>query len=99
LTLVWTPHGIGSDTISPYDMRGESTPGSEVSLIDTVNLKRYVIVNDSNDHAIQSDYVTEETGNEQPLAMSYTFAAPPANGSMEVSLGDRPIFESVPVTR
>lgn len=99
LTLVWTPHGVGTDTISPYDMMGQSTPGSEVTLIDTANLKRYVVVEDSERHELESDYVTNETGNDQPLAMSYTFAAPPANGSMEVVLGDRPIFESVPVTR
>lgn len=99
LTLVWTPHGVGTDTISPYDMLGQNTPGSAVTLIDSVNLKRYVIVHDSSGHALQRDYVTSETGNDQPLAMTYTFAAPPANGSIDVVLGDRPVFESVPVTR
>lgn len=99
LTLVWTPHGVGTDTISPYEMLGQNTPGSAVTLIDTVNLKRYVIVRDSSDHELQSDYVTSQTGNNQPLAMSYTFAAPQANGSVNVVLGDRSIFESVPVTR
>ena len=99
LTLVWTPHGVGTETVSPYDMVGENTPASAVTLIDAANLKRYVIVRDSSDHELQRDYVTTKTGNNQPLAMTYVFAAPPANGSMDVVLGDRPIFESVPVTR
>ena len=99
LTLVWTPHGVGTDTVSPYDMVGGSTSGSQVTLIDTANLKRYVVVKDSDQDDLQSDYVGTETGNDQPLAMSYTFAAPPAGAAIDVVLNERPLFESVPVTR
>lgn len=99
LTLVWTPHGIGTDTFGMYDLVGQDTPGSTVTLIDKANLKRYVVVSDSDNHSLHTDTVTAKTGNNQPMTTTFWFAAPPANADLDVTLGDQPIFESVQVTR
>ena len=99
LTLVWTPHGIGTDTYGMYDMVGQNSPGTAVTLIDKTNLKRYVVVSDSDDHGLNTDTITAKTGNDQPLTTTFWFAAPTANADLDVALGDRPVFESVQVTR
>lgn len=100
LTLVWTPHGIGTDTYSIYEMTGESGGDAEsVNLIDKANLKRYDVVSDSDDHDLHTDTVGVQAGNNQPLTATFWFAAPPANADLDVTLSDRPIFQSVPVTR
>lgn len=99
LTLVWTPHGVGTDSVSIYDMCGNQGDVGGISMIDSVNLKRYVVVSDSDDHELGPDKVFKETGNDQPMTTNYIFAAPQANASMDVYLDDRRVFDSVPVTR
>lgn len=98
LTLTWTPHGIGSDADSINDMNGGVGDNGEISMVDTVNLKRYVIVKDSEGYGLESDKVDTQAANDQAVPATYTFAAPPANASMDVYLDQRPVFESVPVT-
>jgi len=107
LTLVWTPHMTGSDKYDlngKYDinnMRGNPTlgDGGTMAMIDTVNLKRYTVVQDSDNHELGPDPNTAATGNNQPLTTQYTFAAPPGNASMDVYMDDGKIFDAVPVTR
>lgn len=97
LTLVWTPHGIADATDSIFDMCGSS--GGDVSMIDTTNLKRYVVVHDSGDHELGPNVIGAHTANDQPLSATYTFAAPQANASTDIYLDNRKVLESVPVTR
>lgn len=97
LTLVWTPHGIGTDTVGMFNMMGNGD--DNVDLIDETNLKRYVVVKDSNDDDLQTSDVNADTGNDQPLTTTFWFATPPANANLDVTLADRPIFDSVQVTR
>lgn len=101
LTLVWTPHMSGSDQYSIDDMRGAGAAETlgGVSLIDTVNLKRYEVVKDSNGQALAPDADQAGTGNNQPLTTNYSFATPPGNASIDIYLDDQRIFEAVPVTR
>lgn len=94
LTLVWTPHGIGDGNISIFEMSA-----GDFTMIDSVNLKRYKIVHDSTGDELSPNINTAETGNNQPIAETYTFAAPPGNASMDIYLDNRRLFESVPVTR
>lgn len=98
LTLVWTPHGIGTDTDTMEDMVGQGI-GFPVNLIDKANLKRYDVVSDSDDHSLNTDEGIVSTGNNQPLTATFWFAAPPANADIDVTVMDRPLFESVQVTR
>ncbi|WP_158079491.1 hypothetical protein [Actinomadura sp. CNU-125] len=75
LDLQYTPHVTGgSGSSSLAQLHGIEPP---VALIDSVNLKRYVVVRDSSDSALQSDLVYGSTHNEQPAALQFTFAAPP----------------------
>lgn len=95
LTLVWTPHGVGGDTTSIFDMTGHA---DDVSMIDTVNLKRYVLVSDSEDNALGPNTI-DEVANDRPMTAQYTFAAPPPNASLDIYQGDHKAFESVRVTQ
>jgi hypothetical protein len=99
LTLQWTPHVTGNtNTPTPYRLNGER--GLDASLIDPVNLKRYVVVSDSSSHNLQSDDVLTNLPNEQATLTSHTFAAPPESvKSLDLQLGSWPTFRDVPVER
>lgn len=99
LTLQWTPHVTGSaNTPTPYRLNGEH--GLDASLIDAVNLKRYVVVSDSGYRNLESDVVLTNLPNDQATLTTHTFAAPPANvKSIDVQLGSWPAFRDVPVER
>ncbi|MDL4819641.1 hypothetical protein [Actinomadura opuntiae] len=99
LTLQWTPHVPGSSgTPTPYRLNGEH--GLDASLIDPVNLKRYVVVIDSAQNELESNDVTTNLPNERPTLTQHTFAAPPGNlKSIDVQLGLWPAFHDVPIER
>jgi hypothetical protein len=101
LTLTWTPHFAGTPTterISLYDMFSHSDP--DVALIDTANLKRYVVVRDTDQHYLRADPVETKTTNDRPVTGTYTFAAPPASTrAVDVYVNDRNLFDGVPVDR
>lgn len=98
LTLVFTPHGIGDDTDNIFDMCGGS--GGDVSMIDTVNLKRYVVVKDSGNNELGPNVIGARVANDQPDTVTYTFAAPQEpNAAPDIYLDNRKVLESVPVTR
>ncbi|GAA0273486.1 hypothetical protein GCM10009527_082310 [Actinomadura nitritigenes] len=99
LTLQWTPHVTGSsNNPTPYRLNGEH--GLDASLIDSVNLKRYVVVSDSGYRNLESDVVLTNLPNDQATLTTHTFAAPPANvKSIDVQLGSWPAFRDVPVER
>ncbi|CAO5184261.1 Lipoprotein [Frankia sp. AiPs1] len=98
LTLSWSPHyqqdpGSG---ISLYDMFGRTSPS--ISLVDGKNLKRYVVVEDSQGHDLSPDVVYFKVANNSSGLASYTFAAPPAGARLAVYADARPLFTDVAVT-
>ncbi|MWA00612.1 hypothetical protein F8568_009515 [Actinomadura sp. LD22] len=99
LTLQWTPHvtGAGNDP-TPYRLNGKH--GVDASLIDPVNLKRYVVVTDSSTRRLESDEVLTTLPNDRTTMTSHTFAAPPSNvKSIDLQLGSWPAFRDVPIER
>lgn len=101
LTLTLTPHFPGTPTteeISIFHMFSDSAP--DVSLVDTTNLKRYVVVRDSASQQLESDVVSTRTTNDRPVTTSYTFAAPPGSvRAIDLYVNDRRLFDNVPVGR
>ncbi|MFD0852871.1 hypothetical protein ACFQ07_11575, partial [Actinomadura adrarensis] len=72
----------------------------DVELVDTANLKRYVVVRDERGLRIKSNDFTSQLHNGQPGLFTYTFAAPEANVSaLDVRYGQWPPFTNVPVQR
>jgi hypothetical protein len=69
-----------------------------VSLVDPVNLKRYVVVKDSTGKELGA--VNAAVAVQGPTTLNYTFAAPPENvAAIDVQFGDFPPFRSVPISR
>ncbi|MFI6517225.1 hypothetical protein ACIBF1_16845 [Spirillospora sp. NPDC050679] len=95
LTMSITLRGSGGSE-SLYFVNGSEEPA--VSLLDGVNLKRYVVVKDSADKALSAG--TPSLTRDQPSTLSYTFAAPPENvQAVDVQFGRFPIFRNVPIER
>jgi len=95
-----TPHvppGVQfDDELSPFDILGDQS--FNVTLIDTVNVKRHVVVKDSEGKELKPDDVWTETRIDQPLVLTYTFAAPPENvTTMDVHIANWAPFTDVPV--
>ncbi|WP_131732630.1 hypothetical protein [Actinomadura formosensis] len=102
LNIQLTPHVPGaestSSSITPFNLNGGLRLGT--SLIDPVNLKRYVVVKDSSGAELQPDEIYTTVANDQPVHLSYTFAAPPENVKVvDVQIGSWPTFRNVPVER
>ncbi|GAA4224597.1 hypothetical protein GCM10022254_04410 [Actinomadura meridiana] len=84
--------------LSPYDLNGKHVLGT--SLIDPVNLKRYVVVKDSRGRELATDDLFTKLTNNQPGHLNATFAAPPENvKSVDVQIGSWPTFRNIPVER
>ncbi|SBW29103.1 hypothetical protein FDG2_6442 [Candidatus Protofrankia californiensis] len=101
LTVVWTPKYTNAPRdkeISVFDMFGAHSPA--VTLVDSVNLKRYVVVQDSRNIELGASGPRTKTVNNTPVSASYTFAAPPADvRTLDVYADDRLLFDDVPVSR
>jgi hypothetical protein len=98
LTLSITPRVPGRDDTTVYDLTGSQEPN--VSLIDTVNLKRYVVVKDSSGKPLQPDYIATRLLNGQASVQTYTFAAPPDGvRTVDMTYAQWPPFRDIPVTR
>jgi len=101
LTMLWQPKLPGSDDEwnTGAMSGGSSVTDGHVALVDTQNLKRYVPVQDSSDHAMSSHDLGKSVGNGRSLTTTDTFAAP-AQGvtSVTVYVDDRRLFD-VPVSR
>jgi hypothetical protein len=99
LTLAITPHVVGGDgNPSVYGLNGDQSP--DVTLIDPVNLKRYVVVKDSAGQELQPNYIATNLANERPNLQTYMFAAPQGDvRSVDVVFGKWPPFRNVPVSR
>ncbi|RSN64107.1 MULTISPECIES: hypothetical protein [Actinomadura] len=91
------PAGADSTSASLSQLHGVEPP---VTLLDGTNLKRYVVVRDSSDSALQSDLNYTSSENGQPAALQFTFAAPPENvRKIDVQVGSWPAFRGVPIDR
>ncbi|AEH11712.1 hypothetical protein FsymDg_4463 [Candidatus Protofrankia datiscae] len=101
LTLLWTPRYTGAPRekeISVFDMFDGHSPA--VTLVDSVNLKRYLVVQDSRNVELGASGPQTKTSNNTPVSASYTFAAPPADvRTIDVYADDRLLFDDVPVGR
>ncbi|RSN64106.1 hypothetical protein [Actinomadura sp. WAC 06369] len=100
LTVRMTPRipPGGPDKASPYDLNGNE--GIDPSLIDPVNLKRYVVVKDSRGREMETDDITTDLVNGKAGALRYTFAAPPENvKALDLQFGGWPTFRDIPVQR
>lgn len=98
LTTQMTPHVPGGQRINAYRLNGEHGLGT--SLIDPVNLKRYIVVKDSAGKELQTDDIFINMTNDQATPFYYTFAAPPENvKAIDVQIGSWPTFHDVPVQR
>lgn len=97
LTLAITPHVVGGDNdTNVYELNGSQGP--DVALIDTVNLKRYVVVKDSSGQELQPNYITTRLANERPNVQTYFFAAPPVR-NVDLVFGRWAPFRNVPISR
>lgn len=103
LTVRFTPHfpdKSPDDSISLYDMSNNALAQDQVSLVDPVGLKRYLVVEDSNHNALGSDEVYTEAVNNSSVVGHWTFAAPPATvAKINVEVGPFPPFYDVPISR
>jgi hypothetical protein len=103
LTVRFTPHfpdKSPDDSISLYDMSNNALDQNQVSLVDPVGLKRYLVVEDSNHNALGSDEVYTAAVNNSSVVGHWTFAAPPASVSkISVEVGPFPPFYDVPISR
>ncbi|WP_242606151.1 hypothetical protein [Frankia sp. Cppng1_Ct_nod] len=101
LTLLWTPRYTDTPPtkeISVFDMFGQHNPA--VTLVDSTNLKRYVVVQDSRSVELGASGLRTKTVNNTPASASYTFAAPPTDvRTVDVYADDRLLFDAVTVVR
>lgn len=100
LDLLFTPHYArdpGAE-ISLYEMAGRRD--AAVTLVDTTNLLRYSVVQDSGGAALGAAAGTLRTRNNVAVSASYMFAAPPPDvTSVDIYLNDRLIVDDAPITR
>jgi hypothetical protein len=103
LSVRFTPHfpaEPADKSISLYDMSGNALDQDQVSLVDPVGLKRYLVVKDSNNVALGADEVLTEAVNNSSVTAHWTFAAPPANVTrIDVDLGPFQPLNNVPISR
>ncbi len=101
LTVVWTPRysDLPRDKeISVFDMFAAHSPA--IALVDSTNLKRYVVVQDSRNTELGASGPRTKTVNNTPVSASYTFAAPPEDvRTVDVYADDRLLFDDAPVSR
>ncbi|NKZ03919.1 hypothetical protein [Actinomadura latina] len=100
LSAQFTPHipADEADRINAFGLNGRHGLGT--SLIDPVNLKRYVVVKDSGGKELETDDIFTKLTNDQPTPFFFTFAAPPESvKSIDVQIGTWPMFRDIPVER
>ena len=79
---------------------GPDADGFSAQLIDPVHLRRHLPLEDSAGESVATMRFAGGSGDGQPIDASWVFAAPPADvTSMDVQLGNWPIFREIPVTR
>lgn len=99
LTMTFTPEfsSVGDDeTLSLFKMFDEHS--YEPSLVDMENLKRYSVATGDGGTTFGPNVVNTEATNHEPVAVSYTFAAP-ALDVIDVYFADSVLFDNVKVQR
>lgn len=92
------PSAAPDESINLFEMHGKST--MYVTLVDPVNLKRYVVVKDADRKALEPDQVFTAAVNGASVTGTWTFAAPPADvEKLDVQVGEFPPFSDVEVQR
>lgn len=92
------PEGPADKTVSLYDVNGGQPV--TMTLVDTMNLKRYAVVKDANGRDLQPDEVGLSTLPGGSATGTYTFAAPPSGVmAIDVYFANFPPFRDVPVSR
>jgi hypothetical protein len=103
LTVRFTPHfpsAAPDDSISLYDMSDNAMSQDEVSLVDPVGLKRYLVLQDANRSWLGADEDGTRAVNNSSVSAQWTFAAPPPSVTkIDVDLGPFPPFNDVPISR
>lgn len=98
----WSSPGPPEDT-SPtlWELNpGPDADGFYAQLIDPVHLRRHLPLEDSEGEVVATMMRAGGNGDGQPIEASWIFAAPPADvTSMDVQLGNWPIFREIPVDR
>jgi hypothetical protein len=102
LELGFTPHdpnASSDDKISLFDMTCNGT--TDVTLVDPVGLKRYVVVADADqDHLEPNPVFGVQAVSGQTATGNWVFAAPPASvTSINVQVANWPTFTNVPIQR
>jgi hypothetical protein len=100
LTITPTlPDAAADKSFSLFELNGGSTV-PHMTLVDPVGLKRYSVVKDANEMALEPDVVGVRARSGASASGTYTFAAPaPGVTSIDVYFSDFPPFRDVPVTR
>jgi len=92
------PEGPADKTVSLYDVNGGQPV--TMTLVDTMNLKRYAVVQDANGRDLQPQEVGLSTLPGGSATGTYTFAAPPSGvTAIDVYFANFPPFRDVPVSR
>jgi len=93
------PNQSASTTINLFDMACHGD--TDVSMVDPVGLKRYVVVQDSGNHDLEPDSVDGiQAVSGQTASGNWVFAAPPASvTSINVQVGNWPTFNNIPIQR
>ena len=104
LELSFTPHDPEPEDpdaqYSVEELHGRAPTALLITLVDPVNLKRYMVVNDSRDNALETNTATARVDLDQTITTKHTFAAPPPDVTkIDVSVGDWPTFRNVPIER
>ncbi|WP_165970530.1 hypothetical protein [Actinomadura sp. 6K520] len=100
LTTQFTPRipPGGETNPNPYELNGRNGLGT--SLIDPVNLKRYVVVKDSGGKELETHDIFTHIANNQTGHFAFTFAAPPEDvRAVDVQIGSWPTFRNIPIER
>jgi hypothetical protein len=103
LTARFSPHfpsAAPDDTVSLYDMSDGSLDQHQVSLVDPIGLKRYLVVQDADNNYLGADENDTEAVNNSSVIAHWTFAAPAADvAKLDVQLGPFPPINDIPVSR
>jgi len=92
------PEEPADKTVSLYDVNGGQPV--TMTLVDTMNLKRYAVVQDANGRDLQPQEVGLSTLPGGSATGTYTFAAPPSGvTAIDVYFANFPPFRDVPVSR
>ena len=102
LELSFTPHDPDAATDAEYavqDLHGTPS-GVLMTLVDPVNLKRYLVVRDSDENALETNLALAVAPADGTVRSEHTFAAPPPDvAQIDVSVGDWTTFRDVPIER